>query len=90
MTENNITRDFGPQDSMSWNTSSLAWVFAANTRAALDDPERRVHGYLRDVIRVKGTERPRVEGTERPYIVRPRGKSGRSATAFAWVREAEL
>ena len=58
MTENN-NRDFGPQDSMSWNTSSLAWVFAA-------------------------------EGTERPYIVRPRGKSGRSATAFAWVREAEL
>ena len=41
MTENN-NRDFGPQDSMSWNTSSLAWVFAANTRAALDDPERRV------------------------------------------------
>ena len=75
MTENN-NRDFGPQDSMSWNTSSLAWVFAANT------PERRVHGYLRDVIRVKGTERP--------YIVRPRGKSGRSAVAFAWVREAEL
>ena len=66
MTENN-NRDFGPQDSMSWNTSSLAWVFAA---------------YLRDVIHV--------EGTERPYIVRPRGKSGRSATAFAWVREAEL
>ena len=28
MTENN-NRDFGPQDSMSWNTSSLAWVFAA-------------------------------------------------------------
>ena len=55
MTENN-NRDFGPQDSMSWNTSSLAWVFAANTRAALDDPERRVHGYLRDVIRVEGTE----------------------------------
>ena len=44
--------------------------------------ERRVHGYLRDVIRVRGIERP--------YIVRPRGKSGRSATAFAWVREAEL
>ena len=44
MTENN-NRDFGPQDSMSWNTSSLAWVFAANTRAALDDPERRVHGW---------------------------------------------
>ena len=43
MTENN-NRDFGPQDSMSWNTSSLAWVFAANTKAALDDPERRVHG----------------------------------------------
>lgn len=82
MTENNNTRDFGPHDSMSWNTSSLAWVFAANSKAALDDPERRVHGYLRDVIRV--------EGTERPYIVRPRGKSGRSATAFAWVREAEL
>ena len=36
MTENN-NRDFGPHDSMSWNTSSLAWVFAANTRAALDD-----------------------------------------------------
>ena len=81
MTENN-NRDFGPHDSMSWCTSSLAWVFAANSKAALDDPERRVHGYLRDVIRVKGTERP--------YIVRPRGKSGRSATAFAWVREAEL
>ena len=81
MTENN-NRDFGPQDSMSWNTSSLAWVFAANTKAALDDPERRVHGYLRDIIRV--------QGTERPYLVRPRGKSGRSATAFAWVREAEL
>ena len=81
MTENN-TRDFGPHDSMSWCTSSHAWVFAANSKAALDDPERRVHGYLRDVIRV--------EGTERPYIVRPRGKSGRSATAFAWVREAEL
>ena len=40
MTENN-NRDFGPQDSMSWNTSSLAWVFAANSKAALDDPERR-------------------------------------------------
>ena len=67
MTENN-NRDFGPQDSMSWNTSSLAWVFAANTKAAII----------------------RVQGIERPYIVRPRGKSGRSATAFAWVREAEL
>ena len=84
MTENLETgaRVFGPRDSMSWSTSSLAWVFAANSREALDDPERRVHGYLRDVIRVKGTERP--------YIVRPRGKSGRSATAFAWVKEAEL
>ena len=60
MTEN-TNRDFGPHDSMSWCTSSLAWVFAANSKAALDDPERRVHG-----------------------------KSGRSATAFAWVREAEL
>ena len=75
-------RVFGPRDSMSWNTSSLAWVFAANSREALDDPGRRVHGYLRDVIRI--------EGTARPYIVRPRGKSGRSATAFAWVKEAEL
>jgi len=82
MTENNSTRDFGPQDSMSWCTSSLAWVFAANSKAALDDPERRVHGYMQDIIRVPGIERP--------YIVRPRGKSGRSATAFAWVREAEL
>ena len=84
MTENLETggRVFGPRDSMSWYTSSLAWVFAANTKEALDDPERRVHGYLRDVIRI--------EGTARPYIVRPRGKSGRSATAFAWVKEAEL
>ena len=84
MTENLETgaRVFGPRDSMSWSTSSLAWVFAANSREALDDPDRRVHGYLRDVIRI--------EGTERPYIVRPRGKSGRSATAFAWVMEAEL
>jgi hypothetical protein len=81
MTENN-SRIFGPGDSMSWNTSGLAWVFAANSKAALDDPNRRVHGYLRDVIRIAGTEKP--------YIVRPRGKSGRSATAFAWVREAEL
>ena len=82
MTENNSTRDFGPHNALDWSASSLAWVFAANTKAALDDPERRVHGYLRDVIRV--------EGTERPYIGRPRGKSGRSATSFAWVREAEL
>ena len=81
MTEND-TRDFGPQDSMSWCTSSLAWVFAANSKAALDDPERRVHGYLRDVIRI--------EGTGRPYIVRPRGKSSKADQAFAWVREAEL
>ena len=84
MTENLETgaRVCGPRDSMSWNTSSLAWVFAANSREALDDPDHRVHGYLRDVIRVKGTERP--------YIGRPRGKSGRSAAAFAWVKEAEL
>lgn len=84
MTENLETdaRVFGPRDSMSWNTCSLAWVFAANSREALDDPDRRVHGYLRDIIRIKDTARP--------YIVRPRGKSGRSATAFAWVKEAEL
>ena len=84
MTENLETgaRVFCQRDSMSWNTSSLAWVFAANSREALDAPERRVHGYLRDVIRI--------EGTARPYIVRPRGKTGRSATAFAWVKEAEL
>ena len=88
MTENN-NRDFGPQDSMSWNTSSLAWVFAANSKAALDDPERRlddperrVHGYMQDIIRVPGIERP--------YIVRPRGKSSKADQAFAWVREAEL
>ena len=81
MTENN-NRDFGPRNALDWSASSLAWVFAANSKAALDDPERRVHGYLRDIIRVPGTERP--------YLVRPRGKSGRSAMAFAWVREAEL
>ena len=57
MTENN-NRDFGPQDSMSWNTSSLAWVFAANTRAALDDPERRVHGYLRGRYPRRGHRTP--------------------------------
>ena len=67
---------------MTENLETGAWVFAANSREALDDPDRRVHGYLRDVIRI--------EGTARPYIVRPRGKSGRSATAFAWVKEAEL
>ena len=84
MTENLETgaRVFGPRDSMSWNTCSLAWVFAANSREDLDDPDRRIHGYLRDVIRI--------EGTAGPYIVRPRGKTGRSATAFAWVMEAEL
>ena len=84
MPENSETgaRVFGPRDSMSWNTSSLAWVFAANSREALDDPERRIHGYLLDVIRI--------EGTARPYIVRPLGKSGRAATAFAWVQEAEV
>lgn len=81
MTENN-NRDFGPRNALDWSASSLAWVFAANTRAALDDPKRRVHGYMQDIIRVPGIERP--------YVVRPRGKSGRSATAFAWVREAEL
>ena len=75
-------RVFGPHDSTNWSASSLAWVFAANSREALDDPDRRVHGYLRDIIRI--------EGTERPYLVRPRGKSGRSTTAFAWVKEAEL
>lgn len=84
MTENLETggRVFGPHDSMSWCACNPAWVFAANSREALDDPDRRVHGYLRDIIRI--------EGTARPYIVRPRGKSGRSATAFAWVKEAEL
>lgn len=84
MTENLETggRVFGPHNSLNWSACNLAWVFAANSREALDDPDRRVHGYLRDVIRIKGTERP--------YIVRPRGKSGRSATAFAWVMEAEL
>lgn len=84
MTENLETggRVFGPRDSMSWCACNLAWVSAANSREALDDPDRRVHGYLRDIIRIKDTARP--------YIVRPRGKSGRSATAFAWVMEAEL
>ena len=81
MTENN-NRDFGPHDSMSWCTSSLAWVFAANSKAALDDPKRRVHGYMQDIIRVPGIERP--------YIVRPRGKSSKADQAFAWVRGAEL
>lgn len=75
-------RVFGPHDCMNWHACNLAWVFAANSREALDDPDRRVHGYLRDIIRIKGTEHP--------YLVRPRGKSGRSATAFAWVKEAEL
>lgn len=81
MTENN-NRDFGPRNNLDWSASSLAWVFAANSKAALDDPERRVHGYLRDIIRVSGIERP--------YVVRPRGKSSKADQAFAWVREAEL
>ena len=81
MTENN-KRDFGPRNALDWGASSLAWVFAANSKAALDDPNRRVHGYLRDIIRV--------QGIERPYVVRPRGKSGKADQAFAWVREAEL
>lgn len=75
-------RVFGPHNRLDWSACNLAWVFAANSREALNDPDRRVHGYLRDIIRI--------EGTARPYIVRPRGKSGRSATAFAWVKEAEL
>lgn len=75
-------RVFGPHDSLNWNACNLAWVFAANSREALDDPDRRVHGYLRDIIQIAGTARP--------YLVRPRGESGRSATAFAWVKEAEL
>lgn len=82
MTENN-SRVFGPHNRLDWSACNLVWVFAANSREALDDPDRRVLGYLRSIIRSKGPERP--------YIVRPRGKkSGRSDTAFAWVKETEL
>ena len=81
MAENN-TRDYGPHDIMNWHACNLAWVFAANSKAELDDPERRIHGYMRDIIRVPGIERP--------YVVRPRGKSSKADQAFAWVRGTEL